>query len=50
MARSVNLAYYREEDWERFIRSIDDPESMQNTWKEWHKAYLKAKKELISGG
>ena len=48
--RSVNLAYYREEDWERFIRSIDDPESMHNTWKEWHEAYLKTKKELIFRG
>ncbi len=50
MMTSINLAYYREADWERFLESIDDRESMHATWKDWHKAYLKTKKVLISQG
>lgn len=43
-----NIAYYNEKDWERFLESIDDRDSMHDTWEDWHKAYLKTKKELIS--
>ena len=46
----MNAAYYHEKDWDRFLESIDDRESMHDTWKEWHKAYLKMKKDLISKG
>ncbi|MDO5976792.1 hypothetical protein [Flavivirga jejuensis] len=46
----VNLAYYRKKDWRKLLSMIDDRESMFNTWKEWHKSYLRAKKELSSKG
>ena len=46
----VNLAYYEKRDWKRFLESIDDRDSMHDTWKEWNKAYLKTKKEMISQG
>ena len=46
----IKLAYYRKKDWKRFIKIIDDRESMHDTWNEWHKAFLKAKKDLISLG
>jgi hypothetical protein len=44
------LAFYDKKDWQRFLESIDDRESMHNTWSDWHKAYLKTKKGLISQG
>jgi hypothetical protein len=50
MERIINLAYYREQDWERFLEIIDDKENMHDTWKEWNKAYLNTKKELTSQG
>lgn len=50
MTGSINLAYYQKKDWKRFLESIDDRDSMHDTWKEWHKAYLKTKNELISQG
>jgi hypothetical protein len=50
MITSVNLAYYREEDWERFIECIDDRHSMHDTWKEWHEEYVKAKINLVLEG
>ena len=50
MTPEVNLAYYREEDWERFLVSIDDRDSMHDTWKEWHSAYLNAKINLVLEG
>ncbi|MBQ4819317.1 hypothetical protein [Aquimarina sp. MMG016] len=50
MSGIVNLAYYRKKDWKQFLELIDDRESMHNTWKEWNKAYLKTKKELVSQG
>lgn len=46
----VKLAYYRKKDWKRFIKTIDDRESIHDTWDEWHKAFLKTKKDLISKG
>ena len=46
----VNLAYYRKKDWRKFLELIDDRESMHDTWKEWHKSYLKAKRGLTSQG
>ncbi|RPH31730.1 MAG: hypothetical protein EHM93_12340 [Bacteroidales bacterium] len=50
MKPSINLAYYKENDWKRFLESIDDKESMHATWKDWHNASLKIKKNLISQG
>lgn len=50
MIALINMAYYKEKDWKRFLESIDDRESMHDTWKDWHKAYLKKKKILISQG
>ncbi len=46
----VNLAYYRKKDWVKFLKIIDDKDSMHDTWNEWHKSYLKAKQGLISNG
>ena len=48
--KHVNLAYYKKEDWDRFIRSIDDRESMDKTWEEWHKNFLKTKTSLAITG
>lgn len=42
----VNMAYYRKEDWERFVQIADDGDGLHNTWDEWHEAFLKAKKQL----
>lgn len=42
----INLACYRQKDWNKFLSIIDDRESMFNTWKEWHKSYLRTKNEL----
>jgi hypothetical protein len=50
MIPSINLAYYKESDWKRFLESIDDKESMHDTWKDWHNAFLKTKKGFISQG
>jgi hypothetical protein len=30
----INLAYYEKRDWKRFIKSIDDRERIDDTWKE----------------
>lgn len=46
----IKMASYKKEDWKRFVEIIDDRESMHDTWKEWQKAFLKAKKGLISQG
>ena len=46
----VNLAYYRKKDWVKFLEMIDDRDSMHDSWKEWHKSYLKAKRGLTSQG
>lgn len=50
MITEINLAYYQKKDWKRFLKIIDDRESMHDTWKEWNKAYLKTKKHLTSNG
>lgn len=46
----VKLAYYRKKDWKRFLKIIDDRESMHDTWNAWHKDFLKAKNELLAQG
>lgn len=46
----IKLAYYRKEDWKRFIKIIDDRENMHDTWKNWHKAFVKTKRDLVSHG
>ena len=46
----INLAYYRKQDWRKFLEMIDDRDSMHDTWKEWHKSYLIAKRNLTSQG
>ena len=50
MARVVNLAYYRKEDWGKLLESVDDRKSMHDTWRQWNKAYLKLKSKLTSEG
>lgn len=46
----VKLAYYRKKDWKRFVKIIDDRESMHDTWHDWHKDFEKTKHELINQG
>jgi len=46
----VKLAYYRKKDWKRFLKIIDDRESMHDTWNQWHQDFLKLKKELTAKG
>lgn len=46
----IKMAYYRKADWPRFLSIISDKESMHDTWKEWHKAYEKLKKNLRNKG
>ena len=46
----VNLAYYRKKDWVKFLEMIDDRDSMHDSWKEWRKSFLKAKRGLTSQG
>lgn len=46
----IKLAYYRKEDWKRFIKMIDDPEKMHSTWHDWHKDFQKTKNHFISLG
>ncbi len=50
MKSSINLAYIKEEDWERFSESIDDKENMHDTWEDWHNIFSEIKKDLISHG
>jgi hypothetical protein len=50
MITSLNMAYYREEDWERFLESIDDRDKVHDTWEEWHDEYLKAKTNIVLQG
>lgn len=46
----IKIAYYKKEDWKRLLRIVDDSSSMHDSWDEWHQAFNKAKKELISKG
>ena len=46
----IKLAYYRKEDWKRFINVIVDRESMHDSWHDWHKAFVKTKRDLINQG
>jgi len=50
MTREINLAFYREKDWLKFLKLIDDKENMHDTWSEWNKAYLKTKQDLTLHG
>jgi hypothetical protein len=47
---AVKLAYYRKKDWEKFIRIVDDRQSLHDNWNDWHRAFLKTKSHLISLG
>ena len=44
------MAYYRKEDWSRFVSSVDDKENLHATWEEWHESYMKAKRHLTLEG
>ncbi len=46
MNRPINLAYYEQKDWNRFLQMIDDKASMHNTWQEWYKAFEKLENDL----
>ena len=45
----IKLAYYKKK-LETILGIYLWQDSMHDTWKEWHKAYLKTKNELISQG
>jgi hypothetical protein len=42
----IKMAYYRKEDWERFISIIDDKESVHSSWYEWHEEFNKSKQDF----
>lgn len=42
----VNMAYYRKKDWKKFLKIIDDRDSIYDFWEDWHKYYLEAKGNL----
>lgn len=46
----IKLACYRKQDWAEFINSIDDKESMHDTWDEWNVERKKLKKMLLKQG
>ena len=46
----VNLAYYRLRDWKKFLKMIDDRDSVHDSWEDWHKSFLRTKHTLISKG
>ncbi len=46
----VKLAYYKKKDWKRFVETAADHDSLNNTWKDWHKAFERTKRDLISQG
>ena len=50
MTGNINLACYRKEDWTQFLKMLDDRESMHDSWEEWHKDFLKLKKNLTADG
>lgn len=47
---AAKLAYYKKQDWEAFMKMIDDREKMHDTWDEWHEAFLKTKSDLTAQG
>ena len=50
MSPEIKIAYYRKSDWDKFMRSIVDRDTMHNTWEEWNQDYNKAKKNLKDEG
>jgi hypothetical protein len=48
--KNINLAFYRKEDWKRFLEIIDDKDTVHDTLNKWNKSYLKLKTELSSNG
>lgn len=50
MMRPLNIAYYKKEDWDKFLDMVDDRENLHDNWEEWHKTFLKTKKDLEAEG
>jgi hypothetical protein len=50
MIPEIKLAYYREKDWDKLMKSIADRESMHDTWEEWSMEYDKTKTLLKKQG
>lgn len=46
----VKLAFYREEDWNRFLQIIDDREKVHDTWEEWLKSAEELRRTLKAEG
>lgn len=50
MIKAVNVAYYEKQDWDYFLSTVEDRESMHDSWDDWFKAYSKLKSQLITEG
>ena len=50
MKKQINLAFYRQEDWNRLLSIVDDKEVFHETWEEWHRSYQATKRRLESDG
>ncbi len=44
------LAYYRQQDWDRFVRIADNRQDLHKTWHAWHDDFLKTKLRLMNEG
>lgn len=47
---TIQIGYYRKEDWDKFIEIIDDKDSVHSEWEDWNQAFLKTKKGLEKSG
>lgn len=46
----VKIAYYRKEDWKRFLQTADDRHNLEDTWEEWYESFIKMKLKLYAEG
>jgi len=46
----AGIGFYRREDWERFLASADDRETLEDTYDEWLAVFCKAVKDMRAAG
>jgi hypothetical protein len=46
----ITIAFYKKEDWPRFLQMADDRKDLEDTWEEWFSNYLGSKMGLKSQG
>lgn len=46
----IKLAYYRQQDWDRFVRIADDRQGLHSSWQAWHDDFLKTKLRFMNEG